>query len=91
MTAEAWTRPRKIVSLYVGRWEGDAHRKALQLVRVLADRDPQPYILSGREVDAAAYSLDYLRNGRGTTAIGTCSPRVRRGVSHRRSRYLVTH
>jgi bifunctional non-homologous end joining protein LigD len=57
----------------------EAHRKAVRLVKVLADRDPEHYILSAQGNRRGRIFLDYLRNGRGTTAIGTYSPRVRPG------------
>jgi bifunctional non-homologous end joining protein LigD len=57
----------------------EAHRKALWLVRVLAERDREHYILSPQGSRRGRIFLDYLRNGRGTTAIGTYSPRVREG------------
>ena len=55
----------------------EAHRHALRLVRVLAQRHPDHYILSAQGNRRGRIFLDYLRNGRGTTAIGTYSPRVR--------------
>jgi bifunctional non-homologous end joining protein LigD len=57
----------------------EAHRHALRLVRVLAQRDPDHYILSAQGSRRGRIFLDYLRNGRGTTAIGTYSPRAREG------------
>ncbi len=57
----------------------EAHRYALRLVKLLAERDPAHYILSAQENRRGRIFLDYLRNGRGTTAIGTYSPRVREG------------
>lgn len=57
----------------------EAHRYALRLVRVLAQRDPDHYILSAQGSRRGRIFLDYLRNGRGTTAIGTYSPRAREG------------
>jgi bifunctional non-homologous end joining protein LigD len=49
------------------------------LVRVLGERHPNQYILSAQDNRRCRIFLDYLRNGRGTTAIGTFSPRVREG------------
>jgi len=57
----------------------EAHRYALRLVSILAERDPKHYILSSQGSRRGRIFLDYLRNGRGTTAIGTYSPRVREG------------
>jgi bifunctional non-homologous end joining protein LigD len=56
-----------------------AHRKAQRLVKVLADRHPEHYMLSAQEDRRGRIFLDYLRNGRRTTAIGAYSPRVRPG------------
>src|SRR3954462_14262698 len=44
-----------------------------------SDDDPQHYMLSAQGNRRGRIFLDYLRNGRGTTAIGTYSPRVREG------------
>ena len=57
----------------------EAHRYALRLVKILAERDPAHYILSAQGNRRGRIFLDYLRNGRGTTAIGTYSPRAREG------------
>jgi bifunctional non-homologous end joining protein LigD len=57
----------------------EAHRYALRLVRRLAHDEPQHYMLSAQGNRRGRIFLDYLRNGRGTTAIGTYSPRVREG------------
>jgi bifunctional non-homologous end joining protein LigD len=57
----------------------EAHRYASLLVRALAERHPHHYILSAQDNRRGRIFLDYLRNGRGTTAIGTFSPRVREG------------
>jgi bifunctional non-homologous end joining protein LigD len=56
-----------------------AHRIAHHLVAAFAARDPDRYILSAQAQRRGRIFLDYLRNGRGTTAIGTYSPRVREG------------
>src|SRR5205085_3335219 len=55
----------------------EAHRYARRLVGALAESDPQHYIVSAQASRRGRIFLDYLRNGRGTTAIGTYSPRVR--------------
>jgi bifunctional non-homologous end joining protein LigD len=57
----------------------EAHHYALELVRRLAEEDPQHYMLSAQGNRRGRIFLDYLRNGRGTTAIGAYSPRVREG------------
>jgi bifunctional non-homologous end joining protein LigD len=56
-----------------------AHRVAHQLVSALASRHPDRYLLSAQAKRRDRIFLDYLRNGRGTTAIGTYSPRARQG------------
>ena len=56
-----------------------AHRLARRLVSELADRFPDEYVLSAQAARRGRIFLDYLRNGRGTTAIGTFSPRARPG------------
>jgi bifunctional non-homologous end joining protein LigD len=56
-----------------------AHRIARSLVSEFASRDPGRYILSAQASRRGRIFLDYLRNGRGTTAIGTYSPRAREG------------
>jgi bifunctional non-homologous end joining protein LigD len=57
----------------------EAHRYARQLVASLAVKDPTHYILSAQANRRGRIFLDYLRNGRGTTAIGAWSPRARKG------------
>jgi bifunctional non-homologous end joining protein LigD len=57
----------------------EAHRTARRLVSALADRFPDDYILSAQARRHGRIFLDYLRNGRGTTAIGAYSPRARDG------------
>lgn len=58
----------------------DTHRISRSLAERLTRRQPHRLItsasLSARE---RRLSIDYLRNGRGTTAVGTFSPRARRG------------
>jgi hypothetical protein len=48
----------------------EAHRTARRLVSALAARFPDDYILSAQAQRRGRIFLDYLRNGRGTTAIG---------------------
>jgi bifunctional non-homologous end joining protein LigD len=57
----------------------EAHRTARRLVSALADRFPDDYILSAQARRHGRIFLDYLRNGRGTTAVGAYSPRAREG------------
>lgn len=54
-----------------------AHRIARSLCSEFAARDADRYILSAQARRRGRIFLDYLRNGRGTTAIGTYSPRSR--------------
>lgn len=54
-----------------------AHHIARGLVADFAARKPARYILSAQAKRSGRIFLDYLRNGRGTTAIGTYSPRAR--------------
>ncbi|MCK1284700.1 DNA ligase D [Bradyrhizobium sp. 44] len=56
-----------------------AHRVAHQLVAAFAARHPDRYLLSAQAKRRDRIFLDFLRNGRGTTAIGTYSPRAREG------------
>ncbi|RWB75870.1 MAG: DNA ligase D [Mesorhizobium sp.] len=57
-----------------------ARKLARSLAQCLVDADPERYLLSS---DPAARAgrifLDYLRNGRGNTAVGAFSPRARPG------------
>jgi bifunctional non-homologous end joining protein LigD len=57
----------------------EAHRIARRVVSTIAARFPDRYILSAQAKRRGRIFLDYLRNGRGTTAIGTYSPRAREG------------
>ena len=53
-----------------------AHQMARRLVSELAARHPDEYILSAQAKRDRRIFLDYLRNGRGTTAVGAYSPRA---------------
>jgi bifunctional non-homologous end joining protein LigD len=55
-----------------------AHGWARRLASELAGQDPL-YILTAQENRHGRVFIDYLRNGRGTTAVGTYSPRVHKG------------
>jgi bifunctional non-homologous end joining protein LigD len=55
----------------------EAHRLARRLCSEFAARHPERYLLSAQARRGGRIFLDYLRNGRGTTAIGTYSPRAR--------------
>jgi bifunctional non-homologous end joining protein LigD len=57
-----------------------AHNYARRLAQRLAATDPERYVTSAALVRRRGrLFIDYLRNGRGTTAIGSYSPRVREG------------
>jgi bifunctional non-homologous end joining protein LigD len=56
-----------------------AHRYARALVGQLSETSPEQYIVSAQASRRGRIFLDYLRNGRGTTAIGTYSPRALNG------------
>ena len=57
-----------------------AHRYAKELARRIAGLDRSRYTLSAKDQRSGKLFLDYLRNGRGTTAVGTYSPRARAGL-----------
>ncbi|MCA1409127.1 DNA ligase D [Ensifer sp. IC3342] len=57
-----------------------AHAYAKRLAQHFAGTDPDRYITSAQlSHRPGRLFLDYLRNGRGTTAVGTYSPRARSG------------
>jgi bifunctional non-homologous end joining protein LigD len=61
---------------------GDAnavHRLSRRLAQEFARRSPDRYIISAKQDRSGKLFIDYLRNGRGTTAVGAYSPRVRSG------------
>jgi bifunctional non-homologous end joining protein LigD len=58
----------------------EARTYCKELAQRLAATDPKRYLLSSDPSKRAGkIFIDYLRNGRGNTAIGTWSPRVRGG------------
>ncbi|HZT88628.1 MAG TPA: hypothetical protein VFA12_11720 [Stellaceae bacterium] len=60
-------------------WD-DAHQLTRGIAERLAGADPDRYITSAALSDRPGkLFIDYLRNGRGTTAIGAYSPRARPG------------
>ena len=86
--------PRRIASLYLGRWEDgkllysgkaqtgfkQAHRYSRELAQKLAASNPARYTTSAVMSERPGHLfMDFLRNGRGTTAVGTNSPRARPG------------
>jgi bifunctional non-homologous end joining protein LigD len=57
-----------------------AHNYARRLAQQLARTDPDRYVTSASLARRPGrLFIDYLRNGRGTTAVGAYSPRVREG------------
>jgi bifunctional non-homologous end joining protein LigD len=58
-----------------GMLHDDARQYTRSLVQKLVEKWPHSYVLSASP--AARHFLDYLRNGRGNTAIGAYSPRAR--------------
>jgi bifunctional non-homologous end joining protein LigD len=83
---ESWPKVTggKGLHLMVPLREKIAHDEAHALSRAfaarMAARDPERYVTSAALAKRPGrLFIDYLRNGRGTTAIGTYSPRVREG------------
>jgi bifunctional non-homologous end joining protein LigD len=57
-----------------------AHRYCRELAQQIVATDPERYTISASMTKRAGrLFIDYLRNGRGTTAVGTYSPRTRDG------------
>jgi bifunctional non-homologous end joining protein LigD len=54
-----------------------AHALAKRLAGEVAQLDPEKFIISAQANRRGRIFLDYLRMGRGTTAVGTYSPRAR--------------
>jgi bifunctional non-homologous end joining protein LigD len=54
-----------------------ARQYARRLAQKLVDTNPQRYLISAPAGRGGRIFLDYLRNGRGNTAIGAYSPRAR--------------
>jgi bifunctional non-homologous end joining protein LigD len=58
----------------------EAHRYSKAIAQKLARKDIGRYTISSQfEARSGRLFIDYLRNGRGTTAVGTYSPRARPG------------
>jgi bifunctional non-homologous end joining protein LigD len=58
----------------------EAHRFSREIAQRVARRDPMRYTISAQfAARRGKLFIDYLRNGRGTTAVGTYSPRARPG------------
>ena len=56
----------------------EAHAYSMQLAERLANTNPQRYTTSAAMADRRGrLFIDFLRNGRGTTAVGPYSPRAR--------------
>jgi bifunctional non-homologous end joining protein LigD len=59
-----------------------AHRLCKAIAQRFARRDPKRYtITASLSKRQGSVFIDYLRNGRGTTAVGTYSPRARTGLT----------
>jgi bifunctional non-homologous end joining protein LigD len=57
-----------------------AHQYSRELAQRIAGTDPDRYTTSAAMPERTGkLFIDYLRNGRGTTAVGTYSPRARPG------------
>ena len=59
-------------------WDA-AHAFTMGLAERLAQSAPDRYVTSAMVPRAGKLFIDYLRNGRGTTAVGAYSPRARPG------------
>jgi bifunctional non-homologous end joining protein LigD len=69
-----------IVPLDRSRDADEVHRYSRTLAQRFATRAPRRYITSARLKDRPGnLFIDFLRNGRGTTAVGAYSPRARPG------------
>ena len=69
----------------------EAHRRARQLVTQFAARNPEQYVLSSQADRRNHIFLNYLRNGRGITAVGPYSPQCAEPVSDRCTGHLLPH
>jgi bifunctional non-homologous end joining protein LigD len=85
---ESWPKVTggKGIHLMAPLTTGMTHDRARQLARSLAQRlvdaDPDRYLLSADPLARRGrIFLDYLRNGRGNTAVGAFSPRARPGFA----------
>ncbi|WP_129645059.1 DNA ligase D [Peristeroidobacter agariperforans] len=57
-----------------------AHRRSREISELLASTDPDRYTVAASPAQRRGrVFIDFLRNGRGTTAVGTYSPRARPG------------
>lgn len=57
-----------------------AHRRSREISELLASMDPDRYTVAASPAQRRGrLFIDFLRNGRGTTAVGTYSPRARPG------------
>jgi bifunctional non-homologous end joining protein LigD len=69
-----------MVPIATGITHDEAHHYCKRIAQRVVATDPQRYTVSAAMAKRPGrLFLDYLRNGRGTTAIGTYSPRVRSG------------
>jgi bifunctional non-homologous end joining protein LigD len=68
----------------------EMHRYARSFAKKIAQRRPGKYTtLAGASQRVGKLFIDYLRNGRGASAIGSYSPRARSGLPI--SRYVAGH
>ena len=69
-----------MVPLTQGMTHDEAHRRSHDMAQRLADTNPGRYTVSAAmAARKGRLFIDYLRNGRGTTAVGAFSPRARPG------------
>jgi bifunctional non-homologous end joining protein LigD len=69
-----------MVPIKRGMTHDEAHCFTRAMAERVAGRDPQRYTVSAAMAKRSGrLFIDYLRNGRGTTAVGTYSPRARAG------------
>jgi hypothetical protein len=69
----------------------EVHRYSRTLAERIAATDHGRYTVSASMAQRLSrLFIDYLRNGRGTTAVGTWSPRGAAGLSHRCARNRET-
>jgi bifunctional non-homologous end joining protein LigD len=68
-----------MVPLQGGISHDDARQSSKLVAEAFAERDRRYITRSAPSLRPGHIFIDYLRNGRGTTAVGTWSPRARAG------------